>query len=164
MANKRIINLDDVPLSNSGNGKSFVSRIGRIGPLLESTGLGCSLTIVPPGKRAWPFHRHQVTHEMFYVLAGTGEYRIDGDTLPLRAGDLVAAPAGKEAHQIVNTSDAELRYLAFSTIGEVDIVEYPDSGKMAAAAGIKNADYRTASYKGVGRLQPADYFDGEEPK
>lgn len=55
----------------------------------------------------------------------------------------------------------ELRFLAFSTIGEVDIVEYPDSGKMAAAAGIKNADFRTATYKALGRIAPADYYEGE---
>jgi hypothetical protein len=30
------------------------------------------------------------------------------------------------------------------------------------AAGIKNADYRTATYASVGRVQKADYFDGEE--
>jgi hypothetical protein len=66
---------------------------------------------------------------MFYVLWGAGEYRLDDQSLPLRAGDLVAAPAGKEAHQIVNTSTEELRFLAFSTIGEVDVVEYPVPGR-----------------------------------
>ena len=117
--------------------------------------------MIPPGKRAYPFHRHHVIDELFYVLSGTGEYRLDRKTLPLRAGDLVAAPAGKEAHQIVNTSSAELRFLAFSTVGGVDVVEYPDSGKMAVAAGIKNADFSTATYKALGHVTPADYFEGE---
>ena len=159
---KHIVNLDDVPLADGGNGATFVAKLGRAGPRLESTGLGCTLTIVPPGKRAWPFHRHHVIHEMFYVLSGTGEYRSDGERFPLRAGDLIAAPAGKEAHQIINNSATELRYLAFSTLGEADIIEYPDSGKIAAAAGIKNSDYRSASYKVLGRLQPADYFEGDK--
>ena len=91
---KHIVNLDDVPLADGGNGATFVAKLGRAGPRLESTGLGCTLTIVPPGKRAWPFHRHHVIHEMFYVLSGTGEYRSDSERFPLRAGDLIAAPAG----------------------------------------------------------------------
>ena len=159
---KHIVNLDDIPLADGGNGTTFVAKLGRAGPLLKSTGLGCTLTVVPPGKRAWPFHRHHVIHEMFYVLSGTGEYRSDGEGFPLRACDLIAAPAGKEAHQIINNSAGELRYLAFSTLGEADIIEYPDSGKIAAAAGIKNSDYRSASYKALGRLQPADYFEGDK--
>jgi hypothetical protein len=32
---------------------------------------------------------------------------------------------------------------------------------MAAAAGISNADFSTATYKALGRVQPAGYFDGE---
>jgi len=161
MADTRILNLAEAPLRDNGNGEAFVAGIARMGPLLGSTGLGCTLTVIPPGKRAFPFHRHHVNHEMFYVLSGTGEYRLDEQTLPLRAGDLIAAPAGKEAHQIVNCSTGELRFLAFSTISEVDVVEYPDSAKMAVAAGMKNADFTTATYKALGRVTPADYFEGE---
>ncbi len=69
---RRVINLDEVPVTENGNGKSFVAKIGRIAPMLGLTGLGCSLTIVPPGKRAYPFHRHHVGNELFYILAGSG--------------------------------------------------------------------------------------------
>jgi uncharacterized cupin superfamily protein len=48
---QRVVNLADVPLKDSGNGKSFQARIGRIGPMLGLTGLGCTLTVVAPGKR-----------------------------------------------------------------------------------------------------------------
>jgi uncharacterized cupin superfamily protein len=164
MADRRIINIAEIPLAQTGNGETFVAKTGRAGPLLGSPGLGCTLVAVPPGKRAWPFHRHHVIHEMFYILSGSGECRLDGERLPVRAGDLIAAPAGKEAHQIINTSSDELRYLAFSTIGEADVLEYPDSGKIAAAAGVKNADFTTATVKLLGRLQPAGYFDGEGSK
>ena len=34
--------------------------------------------------------------------------------------------------------------------------------KIAVAAGVKNADYKTATYAGVGRMQPTDYYDGED--
>jgi uncharacterized cupin superfamily protein len=137
-------------------------RLARAAPLIGSNGLGCTLTVIPPGKRAWPFHRHHVIHELFYVLSGTGEYRLDDTRLPLRAGDLIAAPAGKEAHQIVNTSMDELRFLAISTIGEVDVVDYPNTGKVGVAAGVRNSDFSTATFKSLGHVTPAEYFEGED--
>lgn len=160
---KRIVNIADLELQDNGNGKSFQAKVGRAGPLLGLTSIGCALIVVPPGKRAYPHHRHHVGSELFYILSGSGEVRLDDETRPIREGDLVGNPPGAEAHQIVNTGKDELRYLAFSDVGAVDVIEYPDSGKIAAAAGIKNADFRTATFKALGHVKPADYFEGEEP-
>jgi hypothetical protein len=44
----------------------------------------------------------------------------------------------------------------------VDVVDYPDSKKIGVAAGVKNADFKTATYAAMGRVTPADYFDGED--
>jgi uncharacterized cupin superfamily protein len=153
---KTIINVADVPLKDSGNGDAFVAKVGQIGRVIGSTGIGCTLVAVPPGKRAWPFHRHHVIHEMFVVLSGSGETRIGDKTYPIRAGDVIAAPAGAEAHQIINSGTEELRYLALSSKPEVDVVDYPDSGQFAVAAGIKNADFKTATFKYMGREAPSD--------
>ncbi len=142
---RRIVNLAEVPLKDSGDGKSFQARVGRVGPTLGLTGLGCTLTVVPAGKRAYPFHRHHVFSELFYILSGSGEVRLDDRTLPVRAGDLIASPAGAEAHQIVNTGKDELRYLAISDMDTVDVIDYPDSEKMGVAAGVKNGDLSTAT-------------------
>jgi uncharacterized cupin superfamily protein len=162
MTPKPVINIDDAPLIDRGNGKQFAVKWGRVAPLLGLEGLGCAVHVVPPGKKAFPFHRHHVMDELFYVVAGEGEYRYGDERFPLRAGDIVSAPAGAKAHQIINTGSQELRYLGISSIGGVDIVDYPDSGKVAMAAGIKNADFKTATYTGLGRVQPADYYDGED--
>lgn len=161
MSAQRILNIDDVELAPMGDGKGFKARRGAIGPKLGSVGLGCALVVTPPGARAYPFHRHHVGHELFFIISGTGETRLDGETRPVRAGDVIAAPAGTEAHQIVNTGTEDLKYLAMSTMGEADVIEYPDSGKIAAAAGIKNADFKTATFRAVGRITPTDYYDGE---
>ncbi len=131
-------------------------------PLLGLKKLGCSLTVVPPGKRAWRFHRHHVMDELFYIVSGSGEVRLDDRTLPVRAGDLIANPAGAEAHQIINTGASELRYLAISDIETVDIIEYPDPDKVGMAAGVRGGNLSSASYKAMGRVTPADYFDGEK--
>jgi uncharacterized cupin superfamily protein len=162
MTEKVVINIDDVPLSDRGNGKQFAVKWGRTGALLGLTGLGCAVHVVPPGKKAFPFHRHHVMDELFFIVSGEGEYRWGDETLRVRSGDLVSAPAGTKAHQLINTGSDDLRYLGISTMGGVDLVDYPDSGKIAVAAGIKNADFKTATYAGVGRLQRADYFDGED--
>jgi hypothetical protein len=47
-------------------------------------------------------------------------------------------------------------------VGGVDVVDYPDSTKIAVAAGVKNADFKTATYVFLGRIAPADYYDGED--
>jgi uncharacterized cupin superfamily protein len=159
---QRIVNLVELALQDGGNGKSFQAKLGRAGPLLGLKRLGCSLTVVPPGKRAWPFHRHHVTDELFYIVSGSGEVRLDDQTVAVRAGDLIASPAGAEAHQILNTGASELRYLAISDINTVDIIEYPDSGKVGMAAGVKDGNLSSASYKAMGRVTPADYFEGED--
>jgi hypothetical protein len=47
-------------------------------------------------------------------------------------------------------------------IDDVPLLDYPDSKKIAVAAGVKNADFKTATYVGLSRITPADYYDGED--
>jgi uncharacterized cupin superfamily protein len=162
MIEKIVINIDEVPLVDRGNGKQFAVKWGRVGPLVGLNSLGCAVHVVPPRKRAFPFHRHHVQDELFFIVSGEGKYRFGETIVPVRSGDIVAAPAGTEAHQLINTGSDDLRYLGISTGGGVDIVDYPDSKKIAVAAGVKNADFKTATYVGLGRLAPADYYDGED--
>jgi uncharacterized cupin superfamily protein len=159
---KPVVNIADVPLLDRGNGKKFAVKWGRVSPLLGLNGLGCAVHVVPPGKRAFPFHRHHVMDELFFVVSGEGEYRFGDQTIPLHTGDIASAPAGAEPHQIINTGNEDLRYLGISTMSSVDVVEYPDSKKIGVAAGIKNADFKTATYAGMGRIARADYYDGED--
>src|SRR5262249_44041395 len=99
----------------------------------------------------------------FVILAGQGEYRYGDHRVPVRAGDVLGAPAGRIAHQLINTGSEELRYLGVSTNAGVDVVEYPDSGKFAVAAGLKNAHFRHATYTQIGRGGASlDYWDGED--
>jgi len=161
MSEKPIINVADVRLAERGNGKAFAVKWGRIGPALGLRALGCALHVVPPGKKAFPFHRHHVMDELFYILAGEGEYRWGEERLPVKAGDLVAAPAGTKAHQLINTGNSELHYLGISSAAATEVVDYPDSDKIGVMAGVKDGDFQTATYRGMGRIQPADYFDGE---
>ena len=161
-----IVNLDDVPLIDFGNGDGFVARLGRVGPLIGAEQLGCAITIVPPGKRAFPFHSHHANEELAFILAGAGEARLGDARYPVRAGDLIAMPAGgpEAAHQIINTGAEELRYLCVSTMRSPEAVEYPDSGKFAVTAGVPpGGGPRDARLRFIGRSAATlDYWDGEE--
>ena len=162
MADKCIVNINDVSLDERKHGNRFAAKVGRVGPIVGMTQLGCTLHVVPPGKRAYPFHAHHENEEMFFILSGRGEYRCGEETFPIKPGDVIAAPAGKTAHQLVNSGAEELRYLGISTIGSIDLVEYPDSNKFAVAAGVKNADFKSATFVYLGRKgQPLDYWEGE---
>ena len=127
----RILNIDDLEYMDWGHGDDFAGKFGRISRRIGSQGLGYNLTVVPPGKRAFPFHSHRVNDEMFFIVEGSGEVRIGEERFPIRRGDVIACPPGgpETAHQIINTSDAELRYLAVSTTMSPEIAEYPDSDK-----------------------------------
>src|SRR5205085_12098495 len=127
----------------------------RVGPLIGAKELGYSYDVVPPGKRSCPFHSHRSEEEMFFVVRGTGLLRYGNETRRIRAGDLICCPVGgpDTAHQIVNDSDAELRYLSVSTMCAVEVCEYPDSGKIGVFA--KGMRYMTRAGEGV------DYWEGE---
>jgi uncharacterized cupin superfamily protein len=160
-----VVNIADVPLNDFGNGARFAARLGRVGPIIGAEQLGCALTVVPAGKVAFPFHCHHANEEMAFILSGEGEVRVGEARHPLRAGDVVAMPAGgpEMAHQIVNTSSQELRYLCFSTMRQPEAVQYPDSGKFAVTAGMPaGGSPRDASLRFIGRAASSlDYWDGE---
>ena len=119
---------------------------------------------MPPGKRAFPFHNHRANEEMFFVLSGSGEIRIGSDVHPIRAGDVIACPAGgpETAHQIINTGTEELRYLAVSTKMSPEIAEYPDTGKFGITAQYQaGPDGQPRMFMFVGREdQSLDYWEG----
>src|SRR4051812_4674759 len=162
MTQQSIIHIGKGALQDRGNGQQFAFKGGGVGPLPGLPGLGCAVHIVPAGKKAYPFHRHHVNDELFFIVSGNGEYRFGDKTLPVRAGDIVGAPAGTQAHQLINTGTDDLRYLGISTMTNVDVVDYPDSDKIGVAAGVKNGDFKTATIAKMGRITPADYYDGED--
>jgi uncharacterized cupin superfamily protein len=160
---KPVINIADVKLRDNAHGEAFEAEIGSFGGSIGSTGIGCMLHVVPPGKRAFPFHNHHFKHELFVVLEGEGEYRFGKQTYPIKAGDVLAAPAGGQdvAHQIINTGQSEMKYLGLSTAGTTEVVEYPDSGKFAV---LSRFDWATGKggVRYIGRVgNSLDYWDGE---
>jgi uncharacterized cupin superfamily protein len=94
MTNRRdILNVADIPTRTFHSGPRFEVALGDIDGALGTTQIGATLHIVPAGKTAWPYHRHHGNDELFYVLAGEGTYRLGDRRLPIKAGDLIGAPA-----------------------------------------------------------------------
>lgn len=157
------VNLADLPLQAFSNGDHFQAEIAKVGKRLGSEKLGCTLVVVPPEKKAWPYHLQHANEEMFIILEGNGTLRFDGERYPIKAGDVISTKTGKgTAHQIINSSDAELRYLAISTMIHPEVSEYPDSDKRAMVTGAAPGRGPYNLFEVVPNDAGVDYWEGEK--
>jgi uncharacterized cupin superfamily protein len=160
-----VVSDGDLEWDEQSHGEKFGYRRKQLGSAAGGQKLGCSLYEVPPGCRAWPYHYHLANEEAIYVLGGSGTLRIGGEEVLVSEGDYVALPARAEAaHQLVNSSEAVLRYLCFSTMIEPDVMVYPDSGKVgifggAAPGGPKEVRTFSKFLRGDAEV---GYYVGEE--
>jgi uncharacterized cupin superfamily protein len=129
--NGPVMNVADAPMHAGAHGAQFSYSMRSLAEPLGAKTIGANITSVPAGKAAFPFHHHHANEEHFYVLSGTGVLRQGAATYPVQPGDyIVNLPGGAElAHQLVNTGDADLVYLAISTVVFPEVVGYPDSAK-----------------------------------
>lgn len=66
--------------------------------LLGLTGAALGLINLPPGQGYTFTHHHREQEEVYMVLAGRGQLLIDGELVPLAAGDMVRVdPASQRA-------------------------------------------------------------------
>jgi len=168
-----VINLADLEVRTASEDRAphgdgadkYDIRWAEIGSRVGARKLGYNLTVVAPGKRSCPFHSHRAEEEMFFILEGSGELRYGKERHPLRAGDIIACPTGgpETAHQIINTGDAEMRYLSVSTMASIEICEYPDSGKFGVYEDLPDDDAGNGKhFRHLARHEDArDYWEGE---
>jgi uncharacterized cupin superfamily protein len=151
---KLVRNFDTATLEAFSRGSAYESRTTSFTKGWAAEQFGVSLDIVPPGKCACPYHLHHAQEELFVVLEGEGTLRVAGERIPVRRGDMIVLPAGREhPHQILNTSDAPIKYLSLSTRQNPEVCEYPDSGKALAFSRGHIVTHRMAD--------SLDYWDGE---
>jgi uncharacterized cupin superfamily protein len=125
---------------------------------LGGSKLTAGLWELPPGKKSFPMHMHHVTEEALFVISGTAKVRTPEGMTEIGPGDYVSFPAGGPAHQLVNDGTEPLVYLGLSAVQGFDIVEYPDSGKVAASMGSFPASKRFV----FRHKDQAEYWEGEE--
>jgi uncharacterized cupin superfamily protein len=150
----KIIKTSDQPWTAALDKGQFKQRRKPLG----TEGLGASLWELPPGKKSFPFHMHHVTEEALYVVSGTMKVRSPEGVTAVGPGDFVSFPPGDAAHQLINDGTEPCTYLGLSVSKGVDIVEYPDSHKVATAIGAPPKGQRYVFQKD----SHVDYFLNEK--
>lgn len=98
-----------------------------LGNPLGLTQFGVNLTTLAPGAASAMRHWHRTEDEFIYILEGEATLVTDEGEQVLGAGMAAGFPAGKEdGHNVVNRSDAPVRYLEFGTRADEDDYTYPD--------------------------------------
>ena len=147
--------MEDIPMSHKkehGGYEYFRRKFLSFG---EANNALVSVYEIPPKKSAYPYHFHHKNEETFYILSGRGILKTPEGEREVCAGEFLFFPAGPDgAHKLTNSSETEnLVYIDFDVVHDVDIAEYPDSGKIGIWG------------KGINRLYPkeadVDYYDGE---
>lgn len=157
---KPLMNIDEVAFDDVEENGIYTSSRGQISDHIGARKLGYNLTVLPPGKVQCPFHSHHGEEEMFLILEGEGELRFGDRCYPIRKHDVIACPTGgpEVAHQIINTGTQTMRYFALSTLADLEVCEYPDSGKILVASGKRGE-------RGLRKMLRAentvDYYDRE---
>jgi uncharacterized cupin superfamily protein len=147
-------NWNEAALERQQREPLYDTRCGGLSDGTAAAKLGASVDVVAPGKRSCPYHYHLAQEEMFVVLEGRGHLHVAGQMVPVAAGDVIFVPPGPDyPHQMVNTSQADLKYLSISTQERPEVCGYPDSGKTAAFA----PGHRLIQRPG----DALDYWDGE---
>ena len=133
---------------------------GKFGSRRKALGgekLRASVWELAPGKRSFPLHRHHGAEEALYALSGRARVRTESTETPIGPGDFVSFPAGGVAHQLLNDGPEPFVYLGLSVSVGVDVVEYPDSGKVACSTGVFPNQKRFIFLE----KSQVGYFDGE---
>ena len=138
----------------------FGLRGTQLGRSAGAARIGMTVYELDPGKRNMPYHAHFGIEEVVVVLKGTPTLRSPEGERELAEGEVVAFPPGRAgAHQLLNRSDAAVRFLMLSSKSTADLIEYPDSGKISAQGGEWGTDDAVA-YMLAAEPQ-LDYFAGE---
>jgi len=111
-----------------------------------------------PGVLSGPPHVHSAEEEIFVVLAGDGALELtpagkdaEPEAQAVRRGSVVARPPGTKVAHAFRAGDSGLTLLAWGTRDPNDICWYPRSNKIFwRGVGV------------VGRVEPLDYWEGEE--
>jgi uncharacterized cupin superfamily protein len=139
---------------------SFSLRGSRVGAAAGASGLGLGVFELAPGKRNLPYHAHFGIEELLVVLRGRPTLRTPEGERELAEGEVVAFPAGRAGtHQLINATSEPVRYLMASTTAGADVIEYPDSGKIAAQGGQWGTPEAVAHL--LSTAEQIGYFDGE---
>jgi uncharacterized cupin superfamily protein len=154
LRSRLVRNIDELALAREHRPPLYDTRTASLSAGTAARRLGAGYDVLAPGARACPYHYHLAEEELFVVLEGEGTLRVAGDSVPVRAGDVVFIPPGPEyPHQFINTGSAPMRYLSIGMRAEPEVCVYPDSDKVGVfAPGLRRLHRRGDA---------VDYWEGE---
>ena len=155
MSDIKHLKIEDIPAHYKCEHEGYEYLRRRFVPFGQAKNTLVSVYEIPPGKSAYPYHFHHNNEETFYIISGEGILRTPEGERKVVAGELIFFPTGEQgAHKLTNCSGTEnLVYLDFDVTHDVDITEYPDSGKIGIwGMGINELYPRSAN---------VDYYEGE---
>lgn len=161
MSGPSITNINEPVFDEPREHDGFRAKRARVSRQAGSERLGLSLWELPPGEAAFPYHYHLAEEELLVVLDGAPSMRTPAGWRELAEGEVVAFPRGERgAHQLLNRTAETVRFLAFSTNGEPDIVIRPDSGTLGAYERQVDGGGLRAVFRAGDAV---DYYEGEHP-
>lgn len=102
-----------------------------IGDALGSEKIYVNIDFVKPGGKSTMYHSHSRQEEFFLIISGNGLLRINEEEIPVKTGDVISKPAGKNiAHQFINNSSEILQILDVGNRDKDDVAIYPDENKI----------------------------------
>jgi uncharacterized cupin superfamily protein len=115
----------------------FAGRARRIAHAAGAVATGLNHVVLAPGGQGAPGHCHSEEEELFVILEGDGALELWGrgaagpEEHPLRAGDVVARPAGTGVAHALRAGDGGMTYLAYGTREPGDMCFYPQTGRVS---------------------------------
>lgn len=108
---------------------------GKSTRLARGDKVGATVYEIGPGRTSGLYHFHHGAEELLVVLRGRPTLRDPAGERELAEGDVVLFPVGPEgAHQLINKTDAPVRYLMAANRPSPEAVEYPDSRQLSVMA------------------------------
>ena len=99
--------IDEVPAFTTKDGSEIRELLAHRNSSIANQSLAEAR--LPVGGQTAP-HYHPKTEEIYYLLAGAGQMRIEDEICEVRPGDAIAIPPGAR-HTISNTGETTLRFL-----------------------------------------------------
>jgi uncharacterized cupin superfamily protein len=153
-----VVNVFDDEWEQGFDRDGYVSRLRPLRKALGAERMGASVFELAPGEQSTPYHFQYAEEEWLLVLDGDPSLRTPEGVRTLKRGDIVAFRRGPDgAHQLRNETSSPARILMISTMEDVEVAVFPDSGKTFARA---NRGGGGASLMNREEAN-LDYFDGE---
>ncbi len=109
----------------------LLTALPNLGKRVDAKHLVFDVRKLNPGCLSFPYHFHRNAEELMMIVSGSMAVRSPQGFRIVGRGEIVFMEKGATgAHQFYNHTEAACTYLDVKSLLGLDIVEYPDSGKI----------------------------------